>query len=93
MESIYHCIELSYHYIATSNMDKDSRPRHQHKRYDDFLNDEGSFTFYDGDHDAALRATFAHTVFIQVFLLFLYCSFLLNNLALVCKEKDTKVWS
>ena len=71
-------------------MGKDSRRRQQRKRYEDFLNNEGTFTFDGDDSDGALRATFAHILFIQVFLLFLYYAFLLDDLTFGCKEKETK---
>ena len=71
-------------------MGKPSRRHQQRKRYDDFLNDEGAFTFDGGDHDDALRATFAHLLFIQFFLLFLCDAFLLDDLTFGCKGKETK---
>jgi len=71
-------------------MGKDSRRRQQRKRYEDFLNDEGTFTFDGDDSDGALRATFAHILFIQVFSLFLYYAFLLDDLTFGCKEKESK---
>ena len=71
-------------------MGKNSRRRQQRKRYEVFLNKEGSCTSDGGDSDGALRATFAHILFIQVFSLFLYYAFLLDDMTFVCKEKDTK---
>jgi hypothetical protein len=71
-------------------MDKDSRRRQQGKRCKDFLNNKGSFTFDGGDHDDALRATFTHLIFIQVFLLFLYHTFLPGDLMFGYKEKEAK---
>jgi hypothetical protein len=71
-------------------MGKPSRRHQQRKRYDDFLNDKGAFTFDGGDNDGALRATFAHLLFIQFFSLFLYYAFLLDDLTFGCKGKETK---
>ena len=47
-------------------MGRNSRRRQQRKRYEDFLNDKSTFTFDGDDSDGALRATFAHILFIQV---------------------------
>ena len=71
-------------------MGKNSRRRQQRKRYEVFLNKEGSCTSDGGDSNGALRATFAHILFIQVFSIFLYYAFLLGNLMVGCKEKETK---
>ena len=71
-------------------MGKDSRCHQQRRRYKNFLNDEDPFTFDGRDHDDALRATFANFLFIQICLLFLYYTLLLDDLALRCKEKETK---
>ena len=46
--------------------------------------------FDGGVHGDALCATFAHILFIKVFLLFLYYAFLLDDLTFGCKEKETK---
>ena len=88
IESLY--LESLYHHIAVFNMGKNSRRRQQRKRYEDFLNEEGSFTFDGDDSDGALHATFAHILFIQVFSLFLYYASLLDDLTFGCKEKETK---
>jgi hypothetical protein len=71
-------------------MGKNSQCRQQRKRYKGFLNEEGPFMFNGGDSDGALRATFAHILLIQIFSLFLYCVFPLDDLAFGCKEKKIK---
>ena len=71
-------------------MGKDSRRCQQRKRYKDFLNNKGTFTFNGDDSDGTLRATYAHILFIQVFSLFLYYAFLLADLTFGYKEKETK---